>query len=887
MKTSKQAYQLIQSSSILKKWIFLILFLNIGYQSFATHIVGGEMTYQCLGNDNYLITLTVFRDCYNGEPPFDDPASIGAFDINGNLMFDLLLSFNGSDTLEPVLSGDCFVVPPNVCVEQTQYQGTFNLPPIPGGYILSYQRCCRNFSILNIVNPLATGATYGVAISQASLEGCNNSAVFNEWPPIYICVNEPISFDQSATDPDGDVLVYHLCTPIQGADQDFPMPQPPNPPPYDEVVWNAPYDLSNMLGGTPLSIDPVTGLLTGIPNTIGQFVVGICVDEYRDGELISTTTRDFQFNVGVCGVPTAAFSAPEIQCGNLTVNFDNQSEDTNNSLWIFNDPGNPGATSVETNPVFTFSDTGLYQVMLITDPNTVCSDTFTQNIYLAAGSLDPMFTYTLGACSDSLQINITDASEDTIYGIASWNWNLSLGNTIHIHETVPDPNFTVGATGDWILSLTVTSNSGCMESFLDTIPVDVITDLLPGDSIAICAGDSVVLNINPDLGNIYQWSPPEGLSSTTVAAPSALPDATTTYVVTITSAGGFCQFIDSITVVLPDQILTVMAPNDTATCENTFTLSATTNQAGSFTWATDANFNDIVGQTSTVEIDLTESGTYYVMIENGLGCTAVDSVHITSLGVSVAIQDTIIVCSSDTFTLHAINQNPDDQLDITWTPQEGILSGGNTLDPVIDPAIYTSYQVAVTNQYGCSQTYDVNVTVDTNYYDLVIAADPDTILLGQSSQLTVTPLDILEYNWSPTPTLDDPVIYNPVATPEGTTLYTVTANDPSGCAVSLSVLVVVLNNCAEPYVFVPNAFTPNNDGNNDFWKVWGNGFESIQILVYDRWGEEVFSTTDLNAVWDGTYKGKELPPDAYGYYVRVDCFGGQVFEKKGNVSVIR
>lgn len=886
MQISTQTDQQTSFFSGNKKWLLITVLIFTGFNASATHIVGGEMTYQCLGNDNYLITLTVFRDCFNGEPPFDNPASIGAFDINGNLMFDLLLNFNGSDTLEPILSGNCFVVPPNVCVEQTQYQGIFNLPPIPGGYILSYQRCCRNFSILNIVNPLATGATYGVAISQASLEFCNNSAVFNEWPPIYICVNEPISFDQSATDPDGDVLVYHLCTPIQGADQDFPMPQPPNPPPYDEVVWNSPYDLTNMLGGVPLSIDPVTGLLTGTPNTIGQFVVGICVDEYRDGVLISTTTRDFQFNVGVCGVPTAAFSAPEIQCGNLSVAFDNQSASTDNYLWIFNDPGNPGATSTQTNPVFTFSDTGFYNVMLITEPNTVCSDTFVQTIYLAAGSLLPAFDYTFGECSDSLDINIINNSEDTIYGINSWEWQLSLDD-IHINETGPDPDFTVGGTGDWILELTVTSNSGCVETISDTIEVDVITDMLPGDSIGICSGDSVVLNINPDLGNIYQWSPPEGLSSTSIASPTALPEMTTTYVVTITSSNGFCQFIDSVTVVLPTETLTIQAPEDTITCENIITLSALSNQSGTYTWASDPGFNNIIGNQATVDIETGSPDIYYVMIENNIGCTAIDSFMIESNGVSLDIPDLISICSSDTLTINAVNLNPSDDLVLSWSPQEGIISGGNTLNPVVDPDINTEYSVIATNQYGCSETYTVNIEIDSNFYDLVISADPDTILLGGSSQLMVTPLDELDYYWSPDATLSNAFIYNPVATPMETTLYTVNGMDMAGCQVTLSVLVVVLSLCEEPFIFIPNAFTPNNDSNNDFWKVWGNGFEAIRILVYDRWGEEVFATTDLTEVWDGTFKGKELPPDAYGYYVRVECFGGLVYEKKGNVSIIR
>lgn len=870
------------------RWIWILpclLLMTIGKVR-ATHIVGGEMTYECLGNDQYRITLTVFRDCFNGEPPFDDPASVGAFDINGNLMFELLLPFTGSDTLEPVLSGNCFVVPPNVCVEQTQYKGIINLPPIPGGYFLSYQRCCRNFTILNIVEPLATGATYGIAITETTLATCNNSAVFNEWPPIYICVNEPISFDQSATDPDGDSLVYHLCTPLQGADQNFPQPQPPNPPPYEEVVWNSPYDLGNMLGGMPLAIDPVTGLLTGIPNTIGQFVVGICVDEYRDGELISTTTRDFQFNVGLCGIPTAAFSAPELQCGNLTVVFDNESQSSDTYLWVFNDPGNPGAVSAQTNPTYTFSDTGWYEVVLITEPNTVCSDTFSQMIYLAAGSLSVDFEVVTGPCTDSLEIAVADNSQDSIYGIASWEWNLSLGSTV-LTSSEPDPVFTVGSTGIWLLEVEVISASGCVETQAYQIPVDVITDQLPGDSIGICSGDSVVLNVDPDLGNVYIWSPGQGLSSTTSANPSAFPDMTTTYVVTITDAGGLCQFIDSITVVIPDEPLELLVPADTVTCASMIALSASSNQSGSYTWSDNPDFSPILGQGAEVVLETGDWTTIYVLLENTIGCSIVDSFHLTGHAVSASVPDLISTCIRDSLSIEVVNLQPEDQLTFEWSPATGIIAGGNTAIALVDPTVATSYEVGVENQWGCTAIYVVEIELDSQLYDLDISAEPDTIPPGGSSQLEVTWLQELSYLWWPDATLSAPNLNNPVATPETTTLYTVTATDMSGCEAILSVLVVVLDRCEEPYIFVPNAFTPNNDNQNDYWKVWGNGIDEITVMVYDRWGEEVFATTDPTAVWDGTYKDKELPSDVYGFYVRILCIGGQSFEKKGNVSLLR
>lgn len=111
-------------------------------------------------------------------------------------------------------------------------------------------------------------------------------------------------FDHSATDIDGDSLVYELCTPLDGASFSDPIPQPPYNPPYNPVTFISPYSQSNMLngvaGGVNLSINPQTGILTATPTTIGQFVVGVCVKEYRGNIFLGTTRRDFQFNVIPC-----------------------------------------------------------------------------------------------------------------------------------------------------------------------------------------------------------------------------------------------------------------------------------------------------------------------------------------------------------------------------------------------------------------------------------------------------------------------------------------------------------------------------------------------------------------------------------------------------------
>ncbi len=710
----------------------LLMFFALPPALRATHIVGGDMTYRCLGDNNYEITLVIFRDCFYGNPAawFDNPASIGIFNASNTLLRQILVPPMGNDTLQPVLSSVCFVAPPSVCVHTTTYRALVELPPIPGGYTLAYQRCCRNQTIVNIVNPLATGATYSVTISETALQQCNNSPRFTQWPPIYICAGVPILFDHSATDADGDSIVYRLYEPLRGANQTVPMPQPPNPPPYLPVTWvSPPYGVSNMLNGTPgdppLAIDPHTGLLTGLPNTVGQFVVGICVEEYRNGQLIGTLRRDFQYNVGLCGQTTSAFFAPDFQCGNLSVGFENRSNNADSFLWYFNDPGNPGATSTASDPVFTFSDTGRYTIMLIAEPGTVCQDTAYREIHLLPNSLFPGFDLSFGPCSDSVSVFAADVSFDTLSTITGRSWRLQPGGQ---SSQVADPVFTIGRSGVYTLELEVTAENGCRQTYSETFELDLI-EVAPPLPASMCVGDTVLLSVR----NLNQ------------------------------------------------QILTY-----------------------------------------------------------------------------------------------------------TWLPAQEILSGAGTSTVLVSPASSAEITATVQNQAGCSKTLRFPVAVSNIRPPLTAGASPDTIAPGERSQLEATFDPAYAYTWTPANTLDNPGTHNPAAMPTETTTYTVQIRDAQGCSNVTSVTVTVRAPvCDWPNIYVPNGFSPNGDGRNDVLYVRGNGIDELYFVVYDRWGEKVFETVNPGIGWDGRHRGKLLPPDVFGYYLRVRCFNGEEFFRKGNITLLR
>src|ERR1043166_8125775 len=125
----------------LKNFVILIFFVLFAKTSLATHIVGGEIYYDYLGSNNYKITLKVYRDCYTGMAPYDNPATIFIFNSSGGFVDRVEIPFPGSVQLPVTISNPCFTPPTDICVEEAVYMTNINLPNIPGGYDIVYQRC--------------------------------------------------------------------------------------------------------------------------------------------------------------------------------------------------------------------------------------------------------------------------------------------------------------------------------------------------------------------------------------------------------------------------------------------------------------------------------------------------------------------------------------------------------------------------------------------------------------------------------------------------------------------------------------------------------------------------------------------------------------------------
>ncbi|MEL6970194.1 MAG: PKD domain-containing protein, partial [Bacteroidota bacterium] len=520
--------------------------------------------------------------------------------------------------------------------------------------------------------------------------------------------------DQSAIDADGDSIVYRLCTPLQGADPDIPRPQPPNNPPYEEVVWNdPPYNLDNMLngmsGGVALTINSETGLLTGVPNTTGQFVVGICAEEYRDGELISTSRRDFQYNVGVCGSTTAAFLTPELQCDGLEVTAVNESLGTSDFLWIFGDPDNPLGTSTVLNPSFTFPDTGLYEITLIAAPGQVCADTFTQEIQLLPLTLNPSFSLDTLSCGDSLVLQINDLSVDELSTITSWQWSVNG----EVFSTDQSPQLVITAQGDYTIELLLEAENGCNNATATALTdVTFIQEVLSADTLVICPGETINLNPIFIASLEYEWSPAGTLNDPTIPNPDATPEVTTTYDLILTDPETGCTSDRQITVVV-NEPLTVDLTSDLTTCEEDIELMASSNTGIRYIWSTEPDFSSGTQEGQNITVSPIGEETYYLLVLDDADCEIVDSVTVISQAVNLVLltQDTGL-CLGESLDLFVANVDPDDVLSWQWEPAEEIISGQGTPVPSVQPAVAGTqlYTVVAENQFGCIGIDTIAVT---------------------------------------------------------------------------------------------------------------------------------------------------------------------------------
>jgi hypothetical protein len=584
--------------ALLYSFSFLFLIPNF---SFASHVPGGNITYECVGPNQYAITLTLYEDCGS------------AFEANGSQFITISNSCGFTTLTSATLANSIYQqevsqlcssqLPQSECnggtlpgVWMHQWTGIVTLPGNCDNWTFSYSSCCRNTS-----NNLATAggdSYYWDATLFNQTAPCNNSAQITAQPIPYVCANQLVSFNMSAYDPDGNTLSYSFVPAMTTG-------------PGTSVGYAGGFTATSPIPG--ISIDPVTGQITFTPTVTGNYVVAVLIEEFdANGNLVGTMVQDYQFEVINCAandVPTAPTSGVSNFTGGGSQTGPNSIQVCEGDSFCFDlvlSDADAGTTLAVTSniqsifPTATFTVTGTnpatatvcYTVQPGDPTLSTISFTAEDNACPIPGILNfplsvSVITSTYAGPDEIMCLGV--GTQLTGSGGTNFNWTVISGDPITganfscTNCSNPTANPAITTTYEVVSNL----SGGCVNT--DQITVTVVPDFtytLTQSSGTSCLQDPVQLNITPNPAGAYTylWSPATFLSSTTTANPTitATTPGTYTYNVTITSPSG-CVKTDQVTVV----VAPYYAPNVLALASST---------------------NLLCGQSTQLDVDLTGGG---------------------------------------------------------------------------------------------------------------------------------------------------------------------------------------------------------------------------------------------------------------------------------------
>ncbi|MES2762674.1 MAG: PKD domain-containing protein [Bacteroidota bacterium] len=876
----------------------------------ATHIVGGEIYYDNLGGDNYLIHMKVYRDCLNGVPGFDDPAFFTIFDMFGNPVTTMQVSPISVITVPPTNNSPCApTTAGNACVEEAIYQTTVHLPPLMGGYYITYQRCCRNNTILNLINPGGIGATYWEHIPGPEVVAVNSSPRFTYRPPIYICQNTPIAFDHVATDPDGDSLVYSLCTPFNGLDgccpvvgtTPFPGPQcssPPSncpstntPPPYVSVPFAAPFSSSYPMSSSPaININPTTGFLDGVPNMQGQWVVGVCVSEYRNGQLIGVHHRDFQFNVIPCPFLVTADVISQIStnngqgtgfCNGFTISYENGSSPNATSFhWDFGDTLTTADTSNIDEPNYTFPSPGIYTVTLIANPGSLCADT-TYEVFNVAPLLSPDYLAPSSQCFIGNHFNFNGGG--TYQGSGTFNWNFGANATPQSANTPSVSNVVFNTPGQYPVVFTVNEN-GCTASATATIEVWQSPNASIGTFPSVGCDPLIVTFTNTSTAGTPMtilWTFSDGTTSTALNPTHVFSPAGIYGFSLSISTNQNC--IDTSNIIAANSISVTTTPiadfnyvSASGMCFNNHNFSFTDNSqqigaGGVISWTFGSNASTQFSNNHAVpNVTYSDPGLYpvtLIAVDNSCSDTITKIIELYENPVAAISPVTAVGCDPMSVSFLDVSTSASG-LEYLWSFSDGSISTLQNPTHIFSPPGTYDYTLTIKTTSKCidsSQTISVS--------SITVNPSPVASFTATPMVTTIFDPDIFFTNTSPTSNVvswyydfadgSGSSDINPIHTYAtwGDYYVTQTLINTYACPNTARLLIRVL---PEFRFWIPNAFTPGNKDNlNDIFKPIAIGVEDYTFMIFDRWGEMIYKTNDPEAGWNGTYKNKPCTDDVY------------------------
>ncbi|MFZ4399448.1 MAG: gliding motility-associated C-terminal domain-containing protein [Bacteroidales bacterium] len=573
----------------------------------------------------------------------------------------------------------------------------------------------------------------------------------------------------------------------------------------------------------------------------------------------------FKFNIHN-DFALADFIDPPIGCAPDTITFQNTSIGTS-YVWNF---GDGSLLSTLVNPTHVYTHSGIYNVKLISTLLNGCNlaDTIVKQIVVL---------------------------DDTSYSIP--NVHVCYGGNVQIG--IP-PNANPAYTYTWIPSnylndnsvsnpyanppvntnyRLLVSNGICADTISQTVVVHKM-QVDAGNDTMICA-DSVKLtaltNENPVQ---FFWSSNNNFTDTLNANLN-----NSSAIVHISSANSYfwvkiknqwCEGIDSVKV--SSSFLSNPSVSQNPTCHDSCNGMAVVIPSGgsppyTYLWS-NGSANDTIFMLC--------AGIYTVMITDSINCKSFASITLnnpTPLILNPLVNH--VPCTEA--CIGSINANASGS-----NPPYSYLWNTTQTTSTISNLCPGFYSVTVTDSKNCKAEDTASIWVNSIFTNVVVWADKDTIFKDLSTRLHATHLNNVSYSWFPAYGLNNTNIADPLAMPLVTTTYYLEMSDQYGCKHSDSITIFVIDQlCAEPYIFIPNGFTPNSDLQNDVFFVRSEILEEMNIKIFDRWGEKVFESNSTQNGWDGKYMGTYCQPGVFVYYFKGKCQNQKHYEKKGNITLIR
>ncbi|MCH2228936.1 MAG: gliding motility-associated C-terminal domain-containing protein [Crocinitomicaceae bacterium] len=530
--------------------------------------------------------------------------------------------------------------------------------------------------------------------------------------------------------------------------------------------------------------------------------------------------------------------------------FDNNSSNGNAFFWDFGD----NTTSTDVNPSHLYPGPGDYDVTLIVIDTNNCfvSDTVEFNVVIGdfiGGVVQPPGPVCPG-----------DSFEFEAYGGAFYEWTPA--NVLN-DPTIYNPIATVTQTTDFMVIISDTCGIDTVFVTLEVLPVAATVS----NDTSICLGNSATLNAAGGVN--YTWTPNTFITGENTDSPTVTPNVTTTYFVEIETSTG-CLVYDSVLVEVYFTPPIPILEDSISICAGS-SVDIEISGGVTYLWSPNLNINTVNGPLVTVNPPADMY--YYCDLTNPCG-TVRDSILIKVIEASVSAGNDTIICPGERAVLWATGG-----IIYSWSPS-GTLNAPNLSQVLATPFAPTMYYVNGYDEFGCVSSDSVYVDLYPNAF---IQTSPDVYAFyGDEIQLSATSTTSGPFVWSPVEFLSCVVCDDPIANPNQNYFYVVSYTDENGCKASDSVHIYY-----DPIIYVPNTFTPNADEFNPGFRPEGGNVNTYEMLIFNRWGELIFTSTDFEIGWDGTYEGVNCQDGTYVWKIKLSDFNNKEYEYVGHVNLLR